>query len=150
MGDLMAQSLVLSVWECTALPTSSSQSFAGNPPLLFQKILVTRISCIAHLNHPFPSHPLMPLKTVRSALPGLHGLQAVFGELKELTGTKERALAALSADGDSQYSKVRPVLNTSAGSVSIRNCCCANSPSPACNDWSSILSYRIHSSDIRS
>ena len=54
-------------------------------------------------------------------LPGLEGLQAAFKELKELTGTKEQAMAALSADGESQYSKVLAIMATNilASSISI-------------------------------
>lgn len=56
-------------------------------------------------------------KPFPSCFPGLLGIQAVLRELGELVGTKERSLAALSADGESQYSKVPPVLNTSASEV---------------------------------
>ena len=47
----------------------------------------------------------------------------MFKELKELTGTKEQALAALSADGESQYSKVLAIMTTNilASSISIHH-----------------------------
>lgn len=66
------------------------------------------------VNHFTSQSPLLVPRYRQSInyLAGLDGLQAVFRALKELTGTKEQAMAALSADGESQYSKVAPIFTT--------------------------------------
>lgn len=83
------------------------------------KLCRCRINLPLVVNHLTPQSPLFVPRHRQSIryLAGLDGLQAVFRELKELTGTKERALAALSADGESQYSKVAPIFTTPVLSV---------------------------------